>query len=201
MLSEAWIEPSSVKRGSQRESLAASTPQMFSGFKNFYSKSVDLIKQAESSFSSKGQSAAVPTIAPEKTHPGYYLVERCCPHTVRMLPACDPKKFVAVRRIANAGALCAITVTKNVCHRRLSDLEMACSCDCAHLTVSVHVGVLRYERTWGEVAENSAALASKVSVSCNRKNATIPPKVYPPQHAGSIWNRGECIKTLYFPST
>ena len=50
---------------------------MLSGFKNLYSKSVDLIKQVQDQVVVKSQpGAAVPNIAPEKTHPGFHLVER-----------------------------------------------------------------------------------------------------------------------------
>jgi hypothetical protein len=51
---------------------------MLSGFKNLYSKSVDLIKQVQDQVAVGQPSAPVPTIAPEKTHPGYHLVDRCC---------------------------------------------------------------------------------------------------------------------------
>ena len=51
--------------------------RMLSGFKNFYSKSVDLIKQVQDQVAVKGQaSAPVPTVAPEDTHPGFHLVDR-----------------------------------------------------------------------------------------------------------------------------
>lgn len=50
---------------------------MLSGFKNLYSKSVDLIKQVQDQVVVKSQpGAAVPNIAPEKTHPGFHLVDR-----------------------------------------------------------------------------------------------------------------------------
>jgi len=49
---------------------------MLSGFKNLYSKSVDLIKQVQDQVVVKSQPAAVPNIAPDKTHPGFHLVDR-----------------------------------------------------------------------------------------------------------------------------
>lgn len=53
---------------------------MLSGFKNFYSKSVDLIKQVQDQVAVKGQaSTPVPTVAPEDTHPGFHLVDRWSP--------------------------------------------------------------------------------------------------------------------------
>lgn len=53
---------------------------MLSGFKNFYSKSVDLIKQVQDQVAVKGQaSTPVPTVAPEDTHPGFHLVDRWLP--------------------------------------------------------------------------------------------------------------------------
>jgi hypothetical protein len=111
---------------------------MLSGFKSFYSKSVDLLKQVQDTVVvGKPSGPAVPTVEPEDTHPGFHLVDRC-------------------RR---AGA--------RTCRELASQRECACRClrTVAPLTCRRARCWSRYERTWGEVVQNASNLSQKVAVS------------------------------------
>ena len=71
--------PSASVRGARRAApRRRSRATMLSGFKSFYSKSVDLIKQVQDTVVvGKGQPGGpAPTVEPEDTHPGFHLVDR-----------------------------------------------------------------------------------------------------------------------------
>ena len=80
-----------------------------SGFKNLYSKSVDLIKQVQDSVEVKvkGQGAPAPTVAPHDSHPGYYLVENY------------ERKWEQV--VANSAALAAKVAAEDAAVKRFTD--------------------------------------------------------------------------------
>ena len=78
---------------------------MLSGFKNFYSKSVDLLKQVQDQVAVKGQAGPAPTVAPEDTHPGFHLVERC--DTSTRGPACVVRRWCR-RASSNCGGVACL---------------------------------------------------------------------------------------------
>ena len=116
------------------------TAKMLSGFKSFYSKSVDLLKQVQDTVVvGKPGGPAAPTVEPKDTHPGFHLVDRCrraAPRTRRELAS--PRECACL--YLRTGTVAPLTCRSARCWSR-------------------------YERTWGEVVQNASNLSQTVAVS------------------------------------